>query len=87
MKSSGLGNAPQKLIDELKMVLSLDVVLIAKDTKDLRLRVVSTPEERTRILLHHLKLKIPNRPKLISNVVPTFANFQNYVQENQSSPV
>ena len=87
MKSSGLGNAPQKLIDELKMVLSLDVVLMAKDTKELRLRVVSTPEERTRILLHHLKLKIPNRPKIISNVVPTLANFQNYVQENQSSPV
>jgi hypothetical protein len=42
MKTSGLGTAPRKLIEEMREVRSLDVVLPAKN-KTIRLRVVSTP--------------------------------------------
>lgn len=87
MQASGLGNSVQKLIDELKEIRSLDVVLTAKDNKNIRLRVVSTPPERTRVLLHHLQLKLPNRPKRIQNVVATFAPAKNYPKQNQSSKI
>jgi transposase len=72
MEGCGLGSAPQKLIDELRHIHSMDVVLRTKEDTELRLRVVGTPEEKTRVLLHHLGLKIPNRPKKIENVVATF---------------
>lgn len=69
MEGRGLGSAPQKLLEELRQIHSLDVVLTAKEQTEIRLRVVGTPEERTRILLHRLGLKLPNRPKRIENVV------------------
>jgi transposase len=71
MESCGLGTAPQKLIDELRQVHSLDVVLTTKELTPIRLRVVSVPEESTRTLLHRLGLRLPNRPKIIENVVAT----------------
>jgi transposase len=71
MEGSGLGSAPQKLIDELRQIHSLDVVLDAHDHTEIRLRVVGTPDERARVLLQKLNLKLPNRPKRIQNVVPT----------------
>jgi transposase len=73
MSASGLGNAPRKLLEELREIRSLDVLLPTKESKNLRLRVVSTPPQRLRILLHHLRLSLPNRPKLIENVVPQMA--------------
>ena len=66
-----VGSAPQKLLDELRGIHSLDVVLTAKGQTEIRLRVVGIPEERTRILLQRLGLKLPNRPKRIENVVAT----------------
>jgi len=74
MESCGLGTAPQKLLEELRRIHSLDVVLTAKEQTEIRLRVVGTPEESTRILLHRLGLKLPNRPKIIENVVATLAS-------------
>lgn len=71
MESCGLGRAPQPLLDELRQVHSLDVVLTAQEQREIRLRVVGIPEERTRILLHRLGLKLPNSPKIIENVVAT----------------
>jgi len=73
MSARGLGNAPRKLLEELREIHSLDVLLPTKENKTLRLRVVSTPPQRLRILLHHLRLPLPNRPKLIQNVVPQMA--------------
>jgi len=70
MSASGLGSAPRKLLDELREIRSLDVLLPTKESKTLRLRVVSAPPQRLKILLHHLRLPLPNRPKLIQNVVP-----------------
>jgi len=72
MKASGLGTAPRKLIQEMREVRSLDVLLPAKD-KTLRLRVVSTPPKELKVLLQRLKIQLPNRPKIIENVVKKIA--------------
>ena len=68
MKTSGLCTAPRKLTEEMREVRSLDVLLPAKD-KTIRLRVVSTPSKELKVLLQRLKIQLPNRPKIIENVV------------------
>lgn len=72
MKASGLGTAPRKLIEEIREVRSLDVLLPAKD-KTIRLRVVSTPSKGLKVLLQRMKISLPNRPKIIENVVKKIA--------------
>jgi transposase len=74
MECSGLGTAPRKLIEELREIKSLDVLLPSRDNKTIRLRVVSTAPPGLKILLQRLKLPLPNRPKVIENVVPTLAD-------------
>lgn len=71
MRESGLGTAPDKLLAAMKDIHSLDVVLTAREQTELRLRLVGTPEEGTRALLHALRLRLPSRPKRLQNVVPT----------------
>lgn len=73
MSSRGLGTAPRKLLEELREIRSLDVLLPSKD-KTIRLRVVATAPQDLKVLLHHLKLPLPNRPKLIQNVVAQIAS-------------
>ncbi len=51
---------------------SLDVLLPAKDTT-IRLRVVSTPSKALRVLLQRMHILLPNRPKIIDNVVQKIA--------------
>jgi hypothetical protein len=41
------------------------------DDTEIRLRVVGVPEESTRVLLHRLGLRLPDRPKIIENGVAT----------------
>lgn len=72
MKASGLGTAPRKLIEEIREVKLLDVLLPAKD-KTIRLRVVSTPSKELKVLLQRMKILLPNRPKIIENVVQKIA--------------
>jgi len=72
MKASGLGTAPRKLIVELRELKSLDVLLPTRE-KTIRLRMVATPEKHLKILLQRMKLIIPNRPKVIENVVEKMA--------------
>jgi hypothetical protein len=72
MAASGLGNAPRKLLEEMREVRSLDVILPTPAGPELRLRAVSRPEPRLAILLQRLDLPLPNRPKQIQNVVATF---------------
>jgi transposase len=72
MKASGLGTAPRKLIEEMREVRSLDVLLPARD-KTIRLRVVSTPSKELKVLLQRLKIVLPNKPKIIQNVVQKIA--------------
>jgi hypothetical protein len=68
MKAAGLGTAPRQLLKEMREVRSLDVLLPAKD-KTIRLRVVSTPSKELRVLLQRMNIFLPNRPKIIGNVV------------------
>ena len=74
MDCSGLGTAPRKLIEELREIRSLDVLLPSRENKTIRLRVVSTAPPGLKILLQRLKLPLPNRPKIVENVVPTLAD-------------
>ena len=73
MVSSGLGASPAKLLEEFREIRSMDVVLPVKDRNPVRLRLVAKPADQTRVLLHKLGLKIPNRPKIVENVVKTLA--------------
>lgn len=75
MKASGLGTAPRKLIEEIREIRSLDVLLPARD-KTIRLRVVSTPSKELKVLLQRMKILLPNRPKIIENVVQKTACLQ-----------
>jgi hypothetical protein len=47
----------------------MDVVLPIKDRATVRLRVVNKPEEHVRVLLYKMGIKLPNRAKIIQNVV------------------
>jgi transposase len=68
MKASGLGTAPRKLLQEMRELKSLDVLLPTRD-KTIRLRVVATAPQPLKVLLQRMKILLPNRPRLIENVV------------------
>jgi transposase len=70
MSGCGLGTAPRKLLEELREIRSLDIVLPTRE-KTIRLRVVASASKQLKVLLQRLKLPLPNRPKLIENVVQT----------------
>lgn len=72
MKGSGLGTAPRKLLEELRELKSLDVLLPARE-KIIRLRMAATPAKELKVLLQRLKIPIPNKPKIIENVVEKMA--------------
>ncbi len=72
MKASGLGTAPRKLIEELRELKSLDILLPTRD-RTIRLRVVATPSNGLKVLLQRLKILLPNKPKIIENVVKKMA--------------
>jgi transposase len=72
MKASGLGTAPRKLLEELRELKSLDVLLPTRE-KTIRLRMVATPTRELKMLLQRMKILIPNRPKMIQNVVEKMA--------------
>jgi transposase len=72
MKASGLGTAPRKLIEELRELKSLDILLPTRD-RTIRLRVVATPSNGLKVLLQRLKILLPNKPKIIENVVKKIA--------------
>ena len=72
MKASGLGTNPRKLLQEIREIKSLDVLMPTRD-KIIRLRVVATPSAQLRTLLQRLKLLLPNRPKIVENVVAKIA--------------
>ena len=72
MKTSALGTAPRKLLEELRELKSLDVLLPTRE-KNLRLRMVATPEKELKVLLQRMKILLPNKPKIIENVVTKMA--------------
>jgi transposase len=73
MANSGLGASPAKLLEEFREIRSMDVVLPIKDRAPARLRLVIKPDNHVRVLLQKLGLKIPNRPKVVENVVQNSA--------------
>jgi transposase len=72
MKGSGVGTAPRKLLEELRELRSLDVLLPTRE-RIIRLRWVATPTRGLKVLLQRMKIFIPNRPKMIENVVEKMA--------------
>ena len=72
MKGSGIGTAPRKLLQELRELKSLDVLLPTRE-KILRLRMVATPDKELKVLLQRMKIFLPNKPKIIENVVTKMA--------------
>lgn len=72
MKASGLGTAPRKLLEELRELRSLDVLLPTRE-KNVRLRMATTPSKELKVLLQRMKIHIPNKPKIIQNVVEKMA--------------
>lgn len=72
MKASGLGTAPRKLLEELRELKSMDVLLPTRE-KNLRLRMVATPDDELKVLLQRMKIPLPNKPKVIENVVTKMA--------------
>jgi hypothetical protein len=41
--------------------------------KNLRLRMVATPDNELKVLLQRMKILLPNKPKIIENVVTKMA--------------
>jgi transposase len=72
MKAAGLGSAPRKLLEELRELKSLDVLLPTRE-KTLRLRMVATPSTELKALLQRMRIPLPNKPKIIENVVAKMA--------------
>jgi hypothetical protein len=68
MKVAGLGTAPRKLLEELREIKSLDILIPTRD-KLLRLRLVSSASKELKVLLQRLNITLPNKPKIIENVV------------------
>ncbi|MEW6327281.1 MAG: IS1634 family transposase [Thermodesulfobacteriota bacterium] len=72
MKASGLGTAPRRLLEGMRDIKSLDVLLPTRE-KIIRLRVVANPPKELKVLLQRMKALLPNRPKIIENVVQKIA--------------
>lgn len=75
MVQSNLGHAPGTVIDELGKIKLNDVILPTSTGRRIRLRCITDPDQRQRILLSRLGLNLPQRlgqPQWIkqSNVVP-----------------
>lgn len=74
MASKGLGTCARQLLKELDELHSLDVVLPTDSGVELRLRVVAKPEKELAQLLAHLGLGLPQRPRVVGDVVPKIAS-------------
>ena len=68
MKASGLGTTPRKLLEEMREVKSLDVLLPTRG-RNIKLRVVATAPKELKVLLQRIRVTLPNKPKIIENVV------------------
>lgn len=61
MSRAGIGNSPRSLLDEVKRLVSPDVVLPVIDGPELRLRCVVRPEPEQEYPLERLGLHLPSR--------------------------
>lgn len=74
MASQGLGTCARQLLKELDELRSMDVVMPTDTGVQVRLRVVAKPEKELAQLLAQMGLGLPQRPKLVENVVPKIAS-------------
>jgi transposase len=58
-KSAGLGDEPRKVLDEIAMIQTVDVILPTRCGQQIRKRCVGKPTEHQAILLHKLGMKLP----------------------------
>lgn len=77
MKGKGLGNCCRQLLKEVSTVRMMDVVLPVRNAGDLKLRVVSRPDDRVAQLLARLGVDLPSAPKIISDVVSKISGEEN----------
>lgn len=70
---AGLGDEPRKVLDELSKIKLVDVVLPTRTGPPIRQRCVSRPTDHQAILLDRLSLHLPQRFKMKTDVVKTFA--------------
>ena len=61
MKQAGLGEAPRKLLDELRRIHCVDVILPVENGQELRLRCVPRPDGAQAALLDRMGLRLPER--------------------------
>ena len=69
-RQAGLGDEPRRVLDELAEIRLVDVVLPTRDGRLIRERCVSHPTDHQQILLDHLKLRLPARPKYRGRIDP-----------------
>jgi len=60
-------------VDNVIMFLSRNTLLLPTGDKTISLRIVATPPREVKALLQRMKILIPNRPKMIENVVEKMA--------------
>lgn len=83
MKASGLGTAPRPLLERIATLRSMDILLPTNSGTELRLRVVSQPQKALALLLDRLGLLLPNRPKMVANVVQNFDRLRPHSLEKE----
>jgi transposase len=74
MRSSGLGDAPRTVLEELAKIKSGDVVLptqtrAGRYNGTVRLRCVTEPDAAQKVLLHRLGVTLPRRLRRIDEIV------------------
>jgi len=72
MSGCGLGTAPRELLERMSNIHSIDILLPTRE-KLIRLRAITTAPEELKVLLQRLNLPLPNRSRVIENVVQTLA--------------
>ena len=63
VKSSGLGDEPRRVLDELSKINLVDVVLPTSSGVEIRKRCTTRPTEHQEILLQRLNLKLSRKFK------------------------
>jgi transposase len=68
-KRAGLGSEPRKLFDEIAQIKAVDVVIPTRQGTAIRNRCIAQPTKTQAILLQMLQLHLPQRMKMLQNVV------------------
>jgi len=64
-KSAGLGDEPRKVLDEIAMIQTVDVILPTRCGQQIRKRCVGKPTEHQAILLNKLGMKLPRSLEVV----------------------